>query len=162
MRQIAAEVGVQAGALYLYTADKEALLFDLLSSHMDELILAYDQRAAPADPMARLEGFTRFHLGYNLDHPDLVFLSYMELRNLGPASFARIETLRRGYEDRLAAILSDGVMAGLFGLPDVKLAVMAIIAMLNGVNTWYREGGRLSRQAIGDIYWNMVRRLVTA
>jgi len=162
MRQIAAEVGVQAGALYLYTADKQALLFDLLSNHMDELILAYDQRPAPEGPMARLEGFARFHLGYNLDHPDLVFLSYMELRNLGPASFARIEALRRDYEDRLAAILSDGVAAGQFRLPDVKLSVMAIIAMLNGVTTWYREGGRLSRQAIGDIYWDMVRRLVAA
>ena len=36
MRQIAAEVGVQAGALYNYTTDKQALLFSLLRGHMDE------------------------------------------------------------------------------------------------------------------------------
>ena len=30
MRRIAAEVGVQAGALYLYTPDKQTLLFDLM------------------------------------------------------------------------------------------------------------------------------------
>lgn len=162
MRQIAVEVGVQAGALYLYTADKEALLFDLLSTHMEELIAAYDVRPQHKDPVAGLEAFARFHLGYNLDHPDLVFLSYMELRNLGAPSFARIEALRRSYEDRLARILAEGADTGLFRLPDVKLAVMAIIAMINGVNTWYREGGRLSRAAVGDIYWDMVRRLVSA
>ena len=162
MRQIATEVGVQAGALYLYTADKETLLFDLLSTHMEELIAAYDLRLQPKDPAARLEAFARCHLGYNLDHPDLVFLSYMELRNLGALPFTSIEALRRSYEDRLARILTEGTDAGLFRLPDVKLAVMAIIAMLNGVNTWYREGGRLSRVAIGDIYWDMVRRLVSA
>jgi len=38
MRQIAAEVGVQAGALYLYTPDKQTLLFDLMRAHMEELL----------------------------------------------------------------------------------------------------------------------------
>ena len=34
--------------------------------------------------------------------------------------------------------------------------------MLTGVNTWYREGGRLSRDKVGDIYWDMVRKAVSA
>ncbi len=43
MRQIAAEVGgVQAGgALYLYTKDKQSLLFDLMRNHMEELLDAW-------------------------------------------------------------------------------------------------------------------------
>ncbi|NBT31879.1 MAG: TetR/AcrR family transcriptional regulator, partial [Rhodobacteraceae bacterium] len=40
MRQIAAEVGVQAGALYNYTPDKQSLLQDLMRSHMEELLAA--------------------------------------------------------------------------------------------------------------------------
>ena len=42
MRQIAAEVGVRAGALYLYTPDKQTLLFDLLNDHMLALRAAVD------------------------------------------------------------------------------------------------------------------------
>jgi len=38
MRQIAREIGVQAGALYLYTPDKQSLLFDLMNQHMEELL----------------------------------------------------------------------------------------------------------------------------
>ena len=53
MRQIAAEVGVQAGALYAYTPDKQALLADLLESHMQELLDAWSDDPA-ADPLARL------------------------------------------------------------------------------------------------------------
>ena len=162
MRQIAAEVGVQAGALYLYTPDKEALLFDLLRTHMDELITAFDREPVPVDPPAALEHFVRFHLAQNLDHPQAVFLSYMELRNLGPQNFSVIEGQRRDYEDRLEAILKAGQGAGAFAVPDTKLATMAIIAMLNGVNTWYREGGRLSRKSVGDIHWDMVRKAVGA
>ena len=162
MRQIAAEVGVQAGALYLYTPDKETLLFDLLKEHMDELIAAWDAEPSGPDPRARLEAFVRFHIRHNLDRAEAVFLSYMELRNLGPANFAAIEGLRRDYETRLEAILRDGVAAGTFAAPDTKVATLAIIAMLTGVTTWYREGGRLSRERVGDIYWDMVRRAVAA
>jgi AcrR family transcriptional regulator len=41
MRQIAGEGGGQAGALYLYTKDKQSLLFDLMRAHMDELLAAW-------------------------------------------------------------------------------------------------------------------------
>ena len=160
MRQIAAEVGVQAGALYLYTPDKETLLFDLMRSHMEERIAACDARALPTDPTRRLEDFVRFHILHDLDHADAVFLSYMELRNLGPTNFAIIEALRGRYENRLQAILTDGQSSGVFAAPDAKLATMAIIAMLNGVNIWFRETGRLSRRGVGDIYWDMVRKAV--
>jgi AcrR family transcriptional regulator len=162
MRQIAADVGVQAGALYLYTPDKETLLFDLLKSHMDELIAAWDALDAGDTPADRLEAFVRFHIGFNLDRADAVFLSYMELRNLGARNFAAIEALRHDYENRLENILLDGQAAGHFAAPDAKLATLAIIAMLTGVTTWYREGGRLSRDRVGDIYWDMVRKSVAA
>lgn len=162
MRQIAAEVGVQAGALYLYTPDKETLLFDLLKSHMDELLAAWAAEPKEDAPLARLERFVRFHIRFNLERPDAVFLSYMELRNLGPENFRRIEALRKAYEDELETILRDGAKAGLLSIPDTKIATLAIIAMLTGVTTWYREGGRLSRDRVGDIYWDMVRKAVSA
>lgn len=162
MRQIAGQVGVQAGALYLYTPDKETLLFDLLKGHMDDLIAAWEAEPKGEGPRARLESFVRFHIRFNLERSDAVFLSYMELRNLGPENFARIELLRRDYEDRLEAILRDGVGQGVFAAPDTKVATLAIIAMLTGVNTWYREGGRLSQERVGDIYWDMVRKAVAA
>ncbi|MBW6507762.1 MAG: TetR/AcrR family transcriptional regulator [Rhodobacteraceae bacterium] len=162
MRQIAAAVGLQAGALYLYTPDKESLLFDLLKGHMDDLLAAWAATPRAASPLSRLEGFVRFHIRFNLDRAEAVFLSYMELRNLGPANFATIEALRRAYEDELEAILRSGQAEGSFMLPDTKLATLAIIAMLTGVNTWFREGGRLSRATVEEIYWDMVRKAAGA
>mgnify|MGYP000918823972 CR=1 FL=1 len=138
------------------------LLFDLLKEHMDDLIAAWEAEPQGIGPVARLEAFVRFHIRHNLDRPEAVFLSYMELRNLGPANFAAIEGLRRDYETRLETILREGVAAGVFAAPDTKIATLAIIAMLTGVTTWYREGGRLSRDRVGDIYWDMVRKAVAA
>jgi len=163
MRKIAREVGVQAGALYLYTPDKQSLLFDLMRDHMTDLLAALED-AVPAIGGAtlRLKDFTRFHIFYHLERPEAVFVSYMELRNLTPENFQIIETLRRTYEDKLQAILQQGQKAGQFDLPDTKLATLALIAMLTGVNTWYRHGGRLGPDKVAAIYWDMVRKAVKA
>lgn len=162
MRQIAAEVGVQAGALYNYTADKQSLLAGLMRSHLEDLLAARATQDDGPDPVARLDGFTRFHVRYHLERPDAVFIAYMELRNLTPENFAEIEALRHAYEDELQGILQDGVAAGVFEVPDPKVVTLAVIAMLTGVTTWYRESGRLSRDEVAGIYCGMVRKLVGA
>ena len=38
MRQVAAAVDVQVGTPYPYTPDKQTLLFDLMRSHLEELL----------------------------------------------------------------------------------------------------------------------------
>jgi len=158
MRQIAAEVGMQAGALYLYTPDKQTLLFDLMREHLEALLADWEPSDEPAE--AELERFTRHHIEFHLDRPELVFIAYMELRNLSAGNFATIEALRGAYEARLEAVLKRGVVERSFVIPDTKLATMAIIAMLTGVTTWYREDGRLGRDAVAAIYWDMVRKAV--
>ncbi|HHX90311.1 MAG TPA: TetR/AcrR family transcriptional regulator [Paracoccus sp.] len=174
MRQIAAEIGVQAGALYLYIDDKQSLLFDLMQAHMQDLFQAWQDslaqdslaqdstaRAIEGRALARLEHFARFHIRFHAARADAVFISYMELRNLTPENFARIEALRRRYESELEAILRAGQAERSMALPDTKLATLAIIAMLNGVNTWFREGGRLSRATVEDIHIDMIRKAVS-
>lgn len=161
MRRIAAEVGVQAGALYNYTPDKQSLLFGLLQSHMQDLLAERLDCGEDGDAIARLEGFTRLHIRFNLERADAVFISYMELRNLSPGNFAAIEKLRRRYEDGLEAILRQGIETGAFVIRDPKIATLAVIAMLTGVGTWYRVDGRLSLAQVETIYWDMVRKSVS-
>lgn len=134
MRQIAAEVGVQAGALYRYTPDKQSLLFGLMRGHMQDVLdgwaAARDALQPGADAALRLDAFVRFHIGFHLPRHEAVFVSYMELRNLEPANFAAIEAMRRRYEDALEDILRAGQACGLFGLRDTRVAALAVIAML--------------------------------
>ncbi len=164
MRQIAARVGVQAGTLYLYTPDKQTLLADILIVHMEELLESWAHWPKPAagDPAALFDCFVRFHIRHHMERGAEVFISYMELRNLAPENFARIEVLRRSYEAELTDILRAGCAAGLFRLAEPKIATYALIAMLTGVNTWYRPGGRLGVDEIEALYLDMSRNLVGA
>lgn len=160
MRQIASEIGVQVGTLYNHTADKQSLLFDLMHDHM---MLLLDRIAEHRDdePFARLETFVRFHIRFHLERPEAVFIAYMELRNLSPENFAIIEQMRRQYEDHLEAIMRAGKDQGIFALGDTKIATLAVIAMLTGMTTWYRSGGRLSAEAIETEYCTLVKRAVS-
>jgi hypothetical protein len=86
----------------------------------------------------------------------------MELRNLTPENFARIAELRGRYEAILEQILRAGVAEGAMRIEDAKLTTLALIAMLTGVTNWYREGGRLDRDRIAQIYWGLARGAVGA
>ncbi len=160
MRQIASEVGIQAGAIYLYFEDKQALLFDLMNTHMDDLHAAWVAVEKPAGPLNLLRTFTRFHIFYHIDRPDHVFIAYMELRSLTPENFAVIQEKRRAYEQILEDVLLAGVNAGVLELRDVRVTTMAVIGMLTGVTTWYREDGRLGRNRLERHYWRLLRRMM--
>jgi len=162
MREIANAVGVQAGALYLYTPDKQTLLFDLMRGHMEQAIASWGEVDVGPDPKTRLEAFVRFHVDHHFDRPNEIFLAYMELRNLTPENFEAIERLRNTYEKHLETILRDGQAQGIFNLHDVRVSTMALIAMMSGVMTWYRDGGRLSRARVQELYWDMAKRMVLA
>ena len=156
MRQIAAEVGMQVGGLYNYVSDKQSLLMDLLTVHMEELLAALEAEPRPADPVAALERFTRFHLRFHSARPDEVFISYMELRNLTEENFATLEAMRARYEAHLEAILCAGQAAEAFQITDARVSTRALIAMLTGVTTWYRPGGKLTLAELEEIYCALV------
>lgn len=158
MRQIADRVGVQASALYKYHATKQQLLVDIMLDHMEQLLEAWEAEDKPesGNAVVALEHFARFHIRYHIKRPDEVFVSYMELRSLEEPGFREVGKLRRDYENILKGILRRGMSEGVFAITDPHVAAMAILAMITGVNTWYRSGGRLSQAKIEDIYVSMV------
>lgn len=161
MREIAGAVGVRAGAVYNYFPTKQHLLAALMREHLDGLIADWKREAgSDQTPAEALRRFVRFHIRYHLQRADAVFISYMELRSLEAENFAAVEALRRHYEGYLRAILETGRQSGVFSIDDTPIATMAIIAMLNGLTTWYRSSGRLALEEIEDIYIGMVARSV--
>lgn len=163
LRSLAAEVGITQGALYNHFGTKQALLLDLVKGHMEALLSALDKMlgekaGAGADAGAVLAAFVRFHVDYHITRKREVFISYSELRSLEPANYRVIVGLRRVYEERLVAILERGAREGAFAAPDAKVAAFGILAMLSGVCAWFKPKGRLSKEAVAEIYVELVRR----
>ena len=149
LRQLAAEVGIQAGSLYNHIATKQELLFDLIQDHINELLRQLDRALeGKQDPDEKLRAFVAFHVTYHMTRKREVFIANSELRSLEPKNYEAIVALRGAYEQRLAAILAEGVEQSVFDVGDIQVATFAIIALLTGLCTWYRPGGRLTREAI--------------
>jgi AcrR family transcriptional regulator len=149
LRQLAAEVGIQAGSLYNHISTKQELLFELIQDHINELLRQLDRALdGKTEPEERLRAFVAFHVTYHMTRKREVFIANSELRSLEPKNYEAVVALRSAYEQRLAAILADGVEQGAFEVGDVQVATFAIIALLTGLTAWYRPGGRLTREAI--------------
>src|SRR6185312_170330 len=157
LRQLAAEVGIQSGSLYNHISTKQELLFDLVRDHINELLRQLDRALlGKQQPAEKLRAFTAFHVTYHMTKKREVFIANSELRSLEPKNYEEIVALRGAYERRLAEILAEGVAEGEFEVVDIQVATFAILALLTGLTTWYRPGGRLTREAIVAAHEKMV------
>ena len=153
MRDLAETVGMRQGGLYNHFEGKQALLYDLMETHMVALLEALDSAMAGNNgTRARLESFVRLHVAHHLSYPEDVFLAYMEVRSLDPGNRARIVALRNRYEHVLRGILEDGCADGVFRIGDSAVHARMLLAMMTGVTVWYRDNGRLSRDEVVDLY----------
>lgn len=153
MRDISNAVGIRPSAIYNHFSSKQTLLADLMEGHMDRVA---GEMAAIIEgvtcPIGGLKLFARHHLLIHLDYKDDVFLAYYEIRSLDEDARARIVTLRDRYEGFLRNVLSDGKDRGQFAIGDPAVHARAILAMLTGITIWYREDGRLARDAVIETY----------
>ena len=163
MRQLAAEVGVQAAALYRYFPTKQDLLFTLMREHMETLIEAWHAaRPGTADPAARLAAFVENHIRFHVARRHSTHVSNMELRALSHERLTYILRMRGTYEKELRQILRDGADRGSFLVEDPGLTAMAIIQMITGVIVWFRPDERLSVEEVTETYLAMTLRLAGA
>jgi AcrR family transcriptional regulator len=161
MRELAAEVGVQAAALYRYFPTKEDLLFSLMERHMRDLAASWAAaRPASPGPAARLAAFVEHHIRFHIARRHATHVSNMELRSLSKPNLTAILKLRTAYEKELRHILREGADDGSFAIDDTGLTAMAIIQMITGVIVWFRPGERLSVEDVARTYLAMTMRLV--
>jgi AcrR family transcriptional regulator len=154
---IANACGVSKALLYHYYADKEEVLFDLLSAHLEGLVVVVEQAARSAeDPQARLYAIAAALLEAYRDADAEHQVQIANLKLLPPE---QQETLR-AMERRLVAIMSDALAEA---IPEVgrgrllKPLTMSVFGMLNWHYLWFREGRGLSRED----YARLVTHLVT-
>ena len=130
-----------------------------MTDHMNALLAGWHEiETDNLSPAQRIEQFVRYHIAFNIPRSEDVFISFMELRSLEPENHKMIEVLRSQYENVVASIIRDGSQTGQFNVADTHVATMSVLGSLIGVNTWYRETGRLSKSKIQDYYVDMTFR----
>lgn len=146
MAQLAGELGVSKGLLYHYYASKEALLFDIVQTHLAALVDVVEEADDPGlAPEARLEALVAALLEAYRDADAEHRVQVEGMRLLPEADQEKLKQLER----RLVVLFADAIRAldpELFAnKPLIKPVTMSLFGMMNWAYMWFREGGPITR-----------------
>src|SRR2546422_925178 len=157
MRAIARIAGIQAASIYYHYASKQALLVEIMETHMRQLNANLEHIVRKQDTVQqRLYETISNHIRLHTTYKSEFFIIDTEIRALEGDNRAYILSLRDHYEELVQELLQDGMKQGIFRPSDVKVASYALIAMCTEVSTWFRPNGRLSVQQVIEIYHQMI------
>ena len=161
VRELAQAVDIEPASLYYHFRSKQEILFALFERIMNALLDGLGGvLAGGATPEEQLRSAVRFHVLVHIARQDEAFISHSELRSLSAPHRRRIIAKRDRYERMIRTLLTAGVRAGSFEIPDVRLTSTAILVMCSGVSDWFVGRGRLAADTVADRYADLVIRLV--
>lgn len=152
MSALAQKCGVSKALIYHYYASKEALLFDIIESHLTDLIEAVEAvDDAQAGPKARLLALVTALLDAYRDADAEHKVQINAMSALPEEYHARLRELER----RLVVLFAEPIRAlnpELFdGRPFLKPVTMSMFGMLNWAFMWFRDEGPVSRDEYARI-----------
>jgi AcrR family transcriptional regulator len=157
MRDIARISGIQAASIYYHYASKQALLVEIMDTHMRNLNARLQRIAQESASIEqRLHQAIANHIRLHTTYKAEFFIIDTEIRALEEEQRGAILMLRDQYEMLLQGLLREGMEQGVFRQVDIKVASYALIAMCTEVATWFRPDGRLNVQQVIDIYTQMI------
>lgn len=158
MAAVASQAQVSKALLYHYYPSKDALIFAIIQTHLEELEAAVE---AADDPSLPLEKRLRKLVGALLeayrgaDNQHKVQLN--AALALSDAQKAEIMALERGIVKRFAVVL-DQINPGLNTKerPLLTPVTMSLFGMMNWMYMWFKDGGRISRQDYADVATTLI------
>jgi TetR/AcrR family transcriptional regulator, cholesterol catabolism regulator len=160
MDDLSGATGLAAGGLYHYIGSKEQLLVDICAELLDPLLdEAHAIVAEPAPPEETLRRLVRVWAGHVESHRDhmRVFGQERQLIERGPR-WRAIRASRKEFERVLDDVLAAGERSGDFSFSDRRLALMALLSMINYLPQWFRPRGRLSAEEVAEGFCDLLLR----
>ncbi|GAA2508568.1 TetR/AcrR family transcriptional regulator [Actinocorallia cavernae] len=162
-RDIAGRAGMSPAALYIHYKTKEELLHRISrighDKALDILRTAARREGSAKERLAdAVSSFVRWHAGRRTTARVVQY----ELDALGPGARAEILGLRRQVDAEVRGIVEDGVAAGEFDVLDVQGTTLAVLSLCIDVARWFNIDGPRTPEAVGELYAELVLRMVGA
>jgi AcrR family transcriptional regulator len=162
-RDIASRAGMSPAALYIHYKTKEELLYQISRvGHVACLGLLTAARDGAGTPGEKLAEAVRSFVRWHAEHHTTGRVVQYELGALSPEHYAEIVAMRRETERVISGIITEGVGAGAFDVPDVSGTTLAILSLCIDVARWFNPGGRRTPDDLGVLYAGLAARMVGA
>ena len=158
MDDLSRATGLAPGGLYHYIGSKEQLLADICAELLDPLLddahAIVAAAGRPEDILRRLVRVWTAHVESHRDHMR-VFQQERKVIQRGPR-WRAIRASREEFERVLDDVLAAGEQTGDFVFRDRRLALMALLSMINYLPQWFRPRGRLNAEQVADGFCDLL------
>lgn len=168
MRDLAAEVGIKAPALYNHFKSKEEIFVEAITVTLQDFQAAVTGADDPSQaPLKRLEDMVTRHVIYQIDHARIAkandrMIESSVIDRLEPAQREAIRSLLRKYLDTMTDIAAQVMKQAGRDPKDARLCALAIGSMCDKVLSWYRPDGRYSKHRIAAHFYKLAKDMLTA
>ncbi|MFF3332115.1 TetR family transcriptional regulator [Streptomyces sp. NPDC002888] len=162
-RDIAGRAGMSPAALYIHYKTKEELLHRISRiGHEKAVEILRTAARGEGNATERLadavSSFVRWHAGGRTTARVVQY----ELESLGPDARSEILALRRQVDAEVRGIVEEGVRTGEFDVLDIHGTTLAVLSLCIDVARWFNVDGPRTPEEVGDLYADLVLRMVGA
>lgn len=151
LSELAEACGMSKSLIYHYYPSKEAILYDVMSAHMDALLDAAETATAKGDPVDDLKSLARALMRRYVGGADAQKVLLYEMNWLPKAQREEIVGKQRKLIERAEALAAAAHPAFVRDRGRLRAQIMLFFGMLNWTHTWFRASGPVSRDDLADM-----------
>ena len=159
MDDLSAATGLAPGGLYHYIERKEQLLIAICDELMEPLLERAGEVVGDPEVPAeqRLRALVRVWVAHVVEHRDHMVVFVRERGVIErEAQWRAVRRSRERFEALVDELLAAVQAHGGGAFDDRRLALLALLGMVNHLPSWYRPRGRLSPAQIADGFCDLL------
>ena len=157
MRDLAKDVGIEAGSLYSHFSGKEAILksicFKMANDYLNSLDPILELDLSPKD---KLELAIQSHIRVLTKDPKASSVFQHDWKYMTGENLAEFLKMRQQYEEGFQKILKDGLSSKEFFAEDEKFLLLTILSAINWTSQWYQADGKFKPDQIAKMLSNIL------
>jgi AcrR family transcriptional regulator len=149
MRDLAAQLGMEAASMYYHIGSKDEILekicFEVANNYLEHLEEIEIQETSFLD---KLKELIRFHVRMMIVNGPEVSVTNHDWKYLTKEKLATFKELRKLYETRLETLISAGIEAGELAAVNPQVALFTILSSLRWVEYWWKPQRGISAKEL--------------
>lgn len=151
MRNISAQMGVEAASLYSHISSKEELLQEIIFPLGEELLKQLDEvNDIYFNGEEKLRVAIKNHVEVLCRNMDAFQVFIQDWKYLTEPHLSQFKKMRDRYESGFRQIIQTGMDENIFENLDKKFVVLTLLSSVNWVAQWYNPEGPLTPEKIAE------------
>ncbi|MBC6610044.1 TetR/AcrR family transcriptional regulator [Hymenobacter sp. BT507] len=151
MRDLAAQVGMEAASMYNHIRSKDEIL-ELICFHISD---TYIRQLTEVEQMAatyveKIRALVGRHIQLMIEDGAAVSVGNNDWKYLTGDTLEAFKTARKRYEKGFAALIEQGIAAGELHAVNVSVALFTILSAVRWVELWYRPGRNVTPEELEE------------